>query len=149
LSNLLDIKLRERLRQDLGGTYGVGVSINPTHYPRETYALRIDFGSAPERAAELQKAVFAEIDSVKAHGASDKDVQKIRETDLRERETNMRQNRVWLSLLASYDFNGWDPALILKYSDAVQAINSASLQAAAKKYFDSSRYVVVQLLPAH
>jgi predicted Zn-dependent peptidase len=54
-----------------------------------------------------------------------------------------------LSLLASYDINGWDPALILKYDDSVRALNSAGLQAAARKYFDSSRYVVVQLLPAH
>ena len=149
LSDLLQIKLRERLRQDLGGTYGVGVSISPTHYPRETYAVRIDFGSAPERAAELQKAVFAEIDSIKAKGASESELQKVRETDLRERETNLRQNRIWLSLLSSYDFNGWDPALILKYDDAVKAMTSAGLQAAAKKYFDSSRFVVVQLLPAH
>jgi zinc protease len=149
LADLLEIKLRERLRQDLGGTYGVGVSASPTHFPRESYALRIDFGSAPERAAELQKAVFAEIDSVKAKGVSDKDLQKIRETDLRERETSLRQNRYWLSLLASYDINGWDPALILKYEERVRALNSAGLEAAAKKYFDSSRYVVVQLLPAH
>jgi zinc protease len=149
LADLLEIKLRERLRQDLGGTYGVGVSASPAHFPRESYALRIDFGSAPERAAELQKAVFAEIDSVKANGVSDKDLQKIRETDLRERETSLRQNRYWLSLLASYDINGWDPALILKYGERVRALNSAGLQAAAKKYFDSSRYVVVQLLPAH
>ena len=149
LSDLLEIKLRERLRQDLGATYGVGVSINPMHYPRETYALRIDFGSAPERATELQKAVFDEIDSVKAHGASESELQKVRETDLRERETNLKQNRVWLSLLASYDFNGWDPALILKYDQVVKALDSAKMQAAARKYFDSSRYVVVQLLPAH
>ena len=80
---------------------------------------------------------------------SDKDLQKIKETDLRERETSLRQNRYWLSLLASYDINGWDPGLILKYDDQVRALNSAELQAAAKKYFDSSRYVVVQLLPAH
>ena len=66
LADLLEIKLRERLRQDLGGTYGVGVSASPAHFPKESYMLRIDFGSAPERAAELQKAVFAEIDSVKA-----------------------------------------------------------------------------------
>jgi len=148
LSDLLEIKLRERLRQDLGGTYGVGVSANPQHFPKQTYMLRIDFGSAPERASELQKAVFAEIDSVKINGVSEKDLQKIRETDLRERETSLRQNRYWLSLLASYDANGWDPALILKYDDAVRALSSASLQAAAKKYFDTSRYVAVQLLPA-
>jgi zinc protease len=111
--------------------------------------LRIDFGSAPERAAELQKAVFAEIDSVKQNGVSEKDLQKVRETDLRERETTLRQNRSWLSLLASYDVNGWDPGLILKYDDNVRALSSASLQAAARKYFDTSRYVAVQLLPAH
>ncbi len=149
LSDLLEIKLRERLRQDLGGTYGVGVSASPTHFPRESYALRIDFGSAPERAAELQKAVFAEIDSVKANGVSEKDLQKIREADLRARETSLKQNRTWLSLLASYDVNSWDPALILKYDDEVRSFSSAGLQAAARKYFDLSRYVVVQLLPAH
>ncbi len=148
LSSLLEIKLRERLRQDLGGTYGVGVSASPTHFPKESYALRIDFGSAPERAAELQKAVFAEIDSVKTHGVAEKDLRKIRETDLRERETSLRQNRTWLSLLASYDVNSWDPALILKYDESVRALSSAGLQAAARKYFDMSRYVVVQLLPA-
>ena len=148
LSDLLEIKLRERLRQDLGGTYGVGVSASPAHYPKESYALRIDFGSAPERAGELQKAVFAEIDSVKTNGVSEKDLQKIRETDLRERETSLRQNRTWLNLLASYDVNSWDPSLILKYDDNVRALSSASLQAAARKYFDMSRYVVVQLLPA-
>jgi zinc protease len=149
LSDLLEIKLRERLRQDLGGTYGVGVSASPTHYPKESYALRIDFGSAPERANELQKAVFAEIDSVKTNGVSEKDLQKIRETDLRARETSLRQNRTWLSLIASYDVNSWDPSLILKYEDNVRALSSASLQAAARRYFDTSRYVVVQLLPAH
>jgi zinc protease len=149
LSDLLEIKLRERLRQDLGGTYGVGVSASPTHFPKESYALRIDFGSAPERASELQKAVFAEIDSVKMNGVSEKDLQKIREADLRGRETSLRQNRTWLSLLASYDVNSWDPALILKYDDEVRALSSAGLQTAAKKYFDTSRYVVVQLLPAH
>ncbi|MEO7038901.1 MAG: insulinase family protein [Gemmatimonadaceae bacterium] len=149
LSDLLEIKLRERLRQDLGGTYGVGVSASPTHFPKESYALRIDFGSAPERANELQKAVFAEIDSVKMNGVSEKDLQKIREADLRARETSLRQNRTWLSLLASYDVNGWDPALILKYDENVRALSSSILQAAARKYFDSSRYVVVQLLPAH
>lgn len=149
LSDLLEIKLRERLRQDLGGTYGVGVSASPARIPRESYLLRIDFGSAPERANELQKAVFAEIHSVKANGVSDKDLQKIKETDLRARETNLRQNRYWISLLASYDLNGWDPALILEYADQVRKLNSASLQSAAKKYFDTSRYVVVQLLPAH
>ena len=149
LADLLEIKLRERLRQDLGGTYGVGVSTNPTHFPRESYALRIDFGSAPERAAELQKAVFAEIDSVKAHGVSDKDLQKIRETDLRERETNLRQNRFWLSLLASYDFNGWDPALILKYDESVKARLGGAAGCGEEIFRFSSRYVVVQLLPAH
>jgi len=45
--------------------------------------------------------------------------------------------------------NSWDPALILKYDDEVRALSSAGLQTAAKKYFDTSRYVVVQLLPAH
>ena len=60
LVEALRIRLREVLREDLGGTYGVGVSATQTSRPIDRYTITINYGSDPERADELADAVFAE-----------------------------------------------------------------------------------------
>jgi zinc protease len=147
LTEVLEIRLRERLREDLGGTYSVSVAASPQHYPRPRYDVAVSFGSAPERADELTKAVFAEIDSLKAHGPSRVDVNKVRETLLRERETNLRRNEYWLSLLYSYNYNHWDPKGILDYSEEIRRLDPEAIKDAARRYLDEKNYVQVTLLP--
>ncbi|NJN35470.1 MAG: insulinase family protein, partial [Saprospiraceae bacterium] len=53
LVKLLDIKLREKIREEKGGSYGVQVSPSPSKYPKERFQLTISFGCAPEKAQEL------------------------------------------------------------------------------------------------
>ncbi len=53
LGSLLSIKLREQLREEMSGVYGVGARGSITHYPKEEYRFNIQFGCAPERVAEL------------------------------------------------------------------------------------------------
>jgi zinc protease len=149
LADVLNIKLRERLRQQLGATYSVSVSPAPTHYPRERYQLAIDFGSAPGRTAELVRATFAELDSLKAHGPSAEELHKVKEAQLRDRETSLRQNGFWLAILQSYLHNGWDLSEILAYPDDVKHLDAAAIQAAARQYLDSKNYVQVSLFPEH
>ena len=57
LAEVMTIRLRETLREDMGGTYGVSVQASPSRYPRSEYELRIGFGSAPERTDELTSEV--------------------------------------------------------------------------------------------
>jgi zinc protease len=147
LVDVLEIRLRERLRENLRGTYSVSVSASPQHYPRPRYEVAVSFGSAPERVDELTKAVFAEIDSLKANGPSQVDVHKVRETLLRERETNLRRNEYWLSLLYSYDYNHWDPKGILDYSEEIRRLDPEAVKDAARRYLDEKNYVQVKLLP--
>jgi len=147
LAEVMTIRLRETLREDMGGTYGVSVQASPSKYPRPEYELRIGFGSAPERTDELTKATLAVIDSLKASGATSKELAKVKETDLRERETNLRQNGYWLSALYSYDRNGWDPRNITKYESMVGALTSNAIRDAARKYLDTGNYARFTLVP--
>ena len=66
LRQLLDIRLREVLREDKSGTYGAGVGAGCSHIPYPHYQVTVSFGSAPERTDELSKALFGVIDSIKA-----------------------------------------------------------------------------------
>ena len=148
LVDVLQIRLRDRLREQLGGTYSVAVTANPSHYPRERYAVAVGFGSAPDRVDELTRAAFAEIDSLRKYGPTQSDMEKVKEIELRERESAMRQNGSWLALISSYLHNGWDPRDILAYDDDVKELKASDIRDAARKYLDERNYVAVSLYPA-
>jgi zinc protease len=147
LADVLEIKLREELREELGGTYGVSVSAAPTRIPREEYTLTISFGSAPDRVDQLITAIFAEIDSLVRFGAGEKELAKIRETVIRSRETDLKENGFWLGQLAGYEQNGEDPRALLDPSDLLPLLTPERLKAAAERYLDRRNYVRVTLLP--
>lgn len=147
LADVLEIKLRERLREALGGTYGADVYANPSRIPRPAYGLTVSFGSAPQRVEELAQAAFAEIDSIKARGPMADDLAKVREMYLRQHETDLKQNGWWLGQLAAYAQNGEPPRLLLSYPDRVRALTPEMVRDAARRWLDKGRYVRVTLLP--
>jgi zinc protease len=147
LRDLLDIRLREALREDKGGTYGVDVSASCHRIPTERYEMSISFGSAPERTDELVKAAFAVIDSIKAGAISDSNLVKVRELPLRAHETALRQNGAWLSAIMDADEDGRDQRDYLRFPEFVQHITKERLRDAARMYLRSDQYVRFTLLP--
>ncbi len=148
LSQVLELRLRETLREDLGGTYGVGVSASPGRVPREEYTFAIDFGSDPARMEQLVGAVFQEIDRLQEAGATVEDLAKVREADLRETEVNLTRNGYWLQQLAHADVTGEPPVLTLEMMRArVEGLTSERIREAARRYLDRTHYVRVSLVP--
>ena len=147
LTNALNITLREILREEKGGTYGVSVNGSVSHDPVSQYSITIGFGCAPERVQELVRSAFDEIERSKRSGFDEKTVVKVKETQLRERETALKQNSFWLQNLKFYYQNGEDPASILRYNSLVERLTSALLGGAAREYFKPDNYVKVVLDP--
>ncbi len=65
---MLQTRLRERIREQLGGTYSIGVSARSMSLPDPEYAVYIFFGSAPSRVEELFGEVLAEVEWLRAVG---------------------------------------------------------------------------------
>lgn len=147
LAGVLEIKLREVLREDLGGTYGVGVGASGSHYPDEAYSISISFGSDPERVEELTQVIFTQIDSLKNFGTTEIYVDKIKEMRQRQREVSLKENGFWVSSLQGTDFNGIDPRLLVQYPELVDGLTIEAVQQAAQQYFDMDNYVRVVLYP--
>jgi len=148
LSDVLDLRLREVLREDMGGTYGVQVGASSMREPRAEYSVGIGFSAAPERVDELTRAVFAQIDSLQRVGPTAEELAKVKEIQRRALQTSLTQNGWWAGQLIFHDRNGWDPALILKQDALVAAITPATVRAAAQQWLHRERYVQVTLLPA-
>ena len=147
MTSVLQIKLREVLREDLGGTYGVWISSSGSRYPDEEYRISITFDSDPERVEELTQVIFEQIDSLKTVGTTDLYIDKVKEMRQRQREIDLKENSFWVGSLASLDFNGVDPRRLIQYPALVDSLTAEAVQQAAQNYFNMDRYVRVVLYP--
>lgn len=147
LTELLNIRLREVLREEKGGTYDASASGTCTDIPYEHYSVSVDFGSAPDRVDELVSAVFKVFDEIKAGTVSDSNLTKIREIQLREHETELKQNGAWLDAMADADEDHRDQRDFLRYPDFVKGLTRQMIQDAAKLYLRPEQYARFSLLP--
>jgi zinc protease len=143
----LNIKLREILREDKGGTYGVRASGSPSLYPRQEYSIRISWGCNPDRVEELVTTALLQIDSLKMKPLDPMYIEKVSEIQRRTHEVNLKQNSFWLNNLGAYYSNNEDPKMILNYPKLVDGLTTGALQEAAIKYFDMKNYITVVLYP--
>jgi len=147
LGEVLTIKLIEVIREEKSGAYTVGASANSSKYPIESYSFRISFPCGPENVDELTKAVFAEIDKIKENGVTDEDLQKVKETQRRNREEDLKKNRYWLGQIGGYYYNGMDLDTFYESEELTNGVTSKDLQDAANKYIKMDNYVKVVLMP--
>ena len=147
MAQALEIRLRERMREDLGGTYGVGVTGGYQQIPEESYTVTVAFGSDPLRSEELRGVVFEELRKLQVEGPSQEDVDKVVEGERRARETNVRLNPYWAAQLIGAKASGQDPRFLLD-TTTIDAVTMESIQEDAQRYLNEDRVVIVTLLPA-
>ena len=147
LSDVMNIRLREVLREDMGGVYGASIWGGLSRRPREEYNFGVTFSCAPENVAALRKAVFDEIAKVQAEGIGDVWLAKVRENWKRQHELSLRENGFWAGRLLEAMRFGDDPKLILDIDGRLARITSENVSAAARTVLDDSRYVEGVLNP--
>jgi zinc protease len=146
-AELMRIRLREVMREDMGGVYGVNVYGSIRRYPRQRYNLGVTFSCDPERVDELTAAVFAEIEALRTNPPDEAYVEKVREAQIRQHETDLENNGFWASTLEWHERNGLDLMEILNYEDLVAAVTPDSVHEAAVLYLSPDRYVKGVLYP--
>jgi zinc protease len=147
MADVLETRLRESLREELGGTYSVGVSAGYERIPKPEFTVDIGFGSDPGRADVLSKRVFEEIAAFKAQGPTEKQVSDVKAALSRDFETNVKQNAYVLSQLVHKYQVGEAPQTLLDVPSYYDKLTAASIQAAAKQYLDTANYVKLVLMP--
>ncbi|MEO8149567.1 MAG: insulinase family protein [Bacteroidia bacterium] len=147
LIKLMSIKLRESLREDKSGVYGVGCNPSMTKYPQGEYKITISFGCAPGNVEMLIKAAMDVIDDVKQKGTDAANMTKVKETLIRERETLLKENSFWLQVISQSAEYNEDVNEIAQYNDWVNALTSDDLKNLANKYFDMKSYKQFVLNP--
>lgn len=147
LMSLLEIKLRESMREDQSGVYGVSFNGSASKLPRCEYTISSQWGCKPENIEKLTQALLGEMTKIKNNGPLAADLDKVKETLIRERETQIKENGFWLSYLQNHYINGNKILSLDDYRNLVNSISVKMVKTVANKYLDTNNYVQVYLTP--
>jgi zinc protease len=148
LMNILAIKCRESMREDQGGVYGVSINGTTSKLPESKFSITATWGCSPENIKKLSQTVLDEMEKIKKDGPTEIDLNKVKETLIRERESKMKENGFWLNALQNHFFLG-DILLSLEdYKTFVNTFSGNTIKATANKYLNTNSYVQVDLTPA-
>ena len=148
LRSLVDMRLREIIREDMGGTYGVNVYSNMDGYPDRLYEFQISFGCEPAREKELTDQVIAALNTLRKELVDQSYIDKINESYRRSFEANQKNSSWWMNTINAIE--------VLTYMPVKAAIDPAwvtdkttaqAMKDLAVKYLDTSNYVAVYLEP--
>ena len=146
-TTVVENRLREILREQLGGTYSVGVGYSNTSPVPGYGTTSVQFGSSPENVEKLQAAVMAELDKLRKEGPTAADVQAVKEAEKNSIQEGLRENGYWQGSLQALHVLGRDPLGILRRIDRADGLNQQNIHEAIRKYFPMERHTIVTLMP--
>ncbi len=144
---VFSIRLREVIREDKGGVYGIGASGQAAPFPTDEYIISIGFGTAPDRVEELITAAKGIINELKSKPIDETYVVKVKEILKREYETGVKENNWWMRQLYNSEYYGTDKNEILDFNSMVDKLTAADIHNAAKKYLLDNKMIEMILYP--
>jgi zinc protease len=148
LMNILSIKLRESMREEQSGVYGVSFNGSSVKYPEPEYTITSTWGCNPDSILKLTQTVLSEMAKIKKEGPTMEDLNKVKETLIRDRETKLKENNFWVSALQNLYLYGDRLLTLEEYKTYVNSFRSKDIKKIADKYLDTENYVKVALTPA-
>jgi zinc protease len=147
MMEVFQIKLREVLREDKGGVYGVSSWEELNKYPKPEYAVNVYFGCNPDRVDELTNAVIEQVNLMKKTEPEDKYMVKVKEMLTRTHEVQLKENNYWLNKLSSYYFYDEDLSKFLEVKKRIDQLKPEDIKKAANKYLNLKNLMKFVLYP--
>lgn len=147
LSEILDIRLIEILREEKGGVYGVGASGYGSKSPYEKFEFTISFPCGPDNVDDLVASALDAVREIQKDGVSEENLNKIKEAQRRDKELQWKTNGYWMNVLKTYHINEYDYQEVSWLDQRIEALSADDIQRVAKKYLNTEEYIQVVLYP--
>ena len=147
LTEILNIKIIDDLREKLGAIYGGGIygGLNKLPYNNFTFVLQLPCG--PSNVDTLLKSANAEIEKIKKEGPLQSDLDKVKKTWLEQYKVQLKENGFWSGKLQNIYFQGDDPQRIFEYEKNVTALTTDDIKNTANKLLTGENVVTAVLYP--
>lgn len=145
--SILERRLLERLREDRGATYGVGVGYAWSMLGPARGVFRVRFGCDPADAEALGQEVFRTIRELQEEGPTAAEVATEQEIQTRELESSLEQNGYWLGSLFALWATDRPLTEIGVRQQRIDDLDAESLHRMFRDHFDLERYTWIDWHP--
>ena len=145
IGRILSTRYLESIREREGGSYGVGCSGTMEIVPVPCARLIMQFDTDPEKQERLMSIIHEEVKTIVENAPLAKDLQKEKESMLKDFQEDLEKNGYWRQVLDIYYRFGIN--YITDYKAAVEAITAETVQATLKQLVASGNVFEVVMLP--
>ena len=145
IGRILSTRYLESIREREGGSYGVGCAGWMNRYPVPYAQLIMQFDTDPEKQEKLMSIIHEEVMTIVENGPLAKDLQKEKESMLKDFEEDLEKNNYWKTVLSTYYKH--DINYITDYKAAVEALTAETVQETLKKLVSAGNVFEVVMLP--
>lgn len=146
LGELLTIKLIETLREEMSGVYGTSAYGGMARNVYSRMYFGIGFPCGPDNVDTLISAAIAELNKIVENGPEQKDVDKVKQAQLRELEQDVQRNRYWLNMLKNTSYYDDEYKTSEEKKAGIESLTAAEIQEIAKKYLEGD-FLITVLMP--
>jgi zinc protease len=147
LSDVLQIKILQHLREDESEVYSPSVQVVNNKYPQGRYAFFVAFGCAPKNVDHLIEMVQKEMAALRDNGPQPDDVEKFKAAYQNNVELALKDNGFWINYLSSQYENKEDVLQLQQVNTDIDKITTQSVHQAAKQYLTGENMIRFELLP--
>jgi zinc protease len=147
LSEILNIRIIEELREKIQGIYSGGTSATLDKIPYGSFQFLFQLPCGPEKVDTLVYAMNAEIDKLKKEGPTQKDLDKVKQQWLEAYKTSLQENGTWLNRILGNRFPGSDADRFLNYEKYVTNLTTEQVKKAANIIFSGKNTLTAILRP--
>lgn len=147
LAEVLNIKVIEEMREKMGAIYGGGFRGQLKKEPYEHYSIQLQLPCGPENVEKLLTATDEEIRNLRAHGPSEKDLDKVKSQWREKHITDVKENKYWNEKLESVLFWGRDRDRVLNYDTYIDKLSPVDIQQTANLMLSGTNKFISVLDP--
>lgn len=141
LSQILRIVYTEKVREDEGGTYGVGVGGSLATHPKGRATMQISFETQQGKETYLNEIIHQEFLRIAKNGPRQEDFDKVKEFCIKSHQEQIRENNYWSRTINAFYENGLDR--YTNYLELVNKMTPKDIRDMAKKLTGSGNHIEV------
>lgn len=132
MSEVLNIRIIEELREKIQGIYGGRTFADMEKYPYSNYNFVVQLPCGPQKVDTLIKAVKKEFSDIARKGPDTTYLNKVKRQWIEQYKTGIKDNSTWLEQILQYKLVGGNPDRFVHYEKYVQQLTPKDVQQAAK-----------------
>ncbi|MEO6722658.1 MAG: insulinase family protein [Ferruginibacter sp.] len=147
LTEVLNIRIIEELREKVQGIYGGGIFGGLEKVPYSSYSFIAQLPCGPEKADTLTKALQNEIAKIRTNGIEESYLTKVKLQWRESHKETIKSNGAWAGNIIDSKVQGENLDRFVNYETYINKLTTADIKKVANSYLSGNNLLIATLMP--